>query len=111
MESKNKWNTENLLWRVGADVTSAATAGVLIAPVITIIDRYVLGMAVQVKEWLANALRRSIIENASGKRSISASMVKSAKGLLLRPHHFLFSKPFALIFVSRGSIECVIAQC
>jgi hypothetical protein len=33
------WNTRNLGWRVGTDVVAAASAGVLVAPVITIIDR------------------------------------------------------------------------
>jgi hypothetical protein len=40
MEEKSKaWNSRNLGWRVGADATAAASAGVLIAPIITIIDR------------------------------------------------------------------------
>lgn len=33
------WNTKNLASRLGADAVSAACAGALIAPVITIIDR------------------------------------------------------------------------
>jgi len=33
------WNTRNIGWRVGTDVIAAASAGVLVAPVITIIDR------------------------------------------------------------------------
>jgi hypothetical protein len=40
-----------------------------------------------------------IIENASGKRSLGDSMKHSLRTLLLRPHTFFFSKPFALIFV------------
>lgn len=32
-------NVKNLRWRLAADVTSAAAAGVLVAPVISIIDR------------------------------------------------------------------------
>ena len=38
--AKKSWNTHRLGWRVGADFASAASAGVLVAPVITIIDRY-----------------------------------------------------------------------
>jgi hypothetical protein len=41
-----------------------------------------------------------IIENAAGKRTLSASIKASLRSLLLRPHNFFFSKPFALIFVS-----------
>jgi len=33
------WNTRDLAWRVGADAAAAACAGVLVAPVITLIDR------------------------------------------------------------------------
>lgn len=33
------WNTKGLPWRLGADATAAASAGVLVAPIITIIDR------------------------------------------------------------------------
>lgn len=35
------WNTQNLGYRLGADFGAAACAGVLVAPVITIIDRCV----------------------------------------------------------------------
>lgn len=40
---------------------------------------------------------RSIIENASGRNSIMGSVRASLTSLLLRPHTFLFSKPFALV--------------
>jgi hypothetical protein len=33
------WNTQNLMLRFGADFASAATAGAMICPLITIIDR------------------------------------------------------------------------
>ncbi len=34
-----KWNTENLALRLGADAVSAASAAVMVAPIISIIDR------------------------------------------------------------------------
>jgi hypothetical protein len=37
-----EWNTRSLGLRFGADFASAAVAGALICPIITIIDRYVL---------------------------------------------------------------------
>ena len=37
-----KWNTKNLASRLGADLVSAASAAVLVAPIIAIIDRYAL---------------------------------------------------------------------
>jgi hypothetical protein len=33
------WDTRNIGWRSSADVAAAASAGVLVAPIITIIDR------------------------------------------------------------------------
>lgn len=35
------WNTHNLGLRLAADAAAAATAGVLVAPLITMIDKYV----------------------------------------------------------------------
>ncbi len=34
-----KWNTKNLPLRLGTDLVSAASAAVLVAPIISIIDR------------------------------------------------------------------------
>ncbi|KAK0620215.1 hypothetical protein B0T14DRAFT_430978 [Immersiella caudata] len=83
METPPKWNTKNLSWRLGADMVSAASAAVLVAPIISIIDR-------------------SIMENASGRRTLGASLRASFTSLLLRPHHTILSKPFALIFALYG---------
>ncbi|THW78799.1 hypothetical protein D6D18_09426, partial [Aureobasidium pullulans] len=77
--STSIWNTKNLSLRLAADITAAATAGALVAPVITAIDK-------------------AIIENASGRAALGLSLRSSFATLALRPHHFLFSKPFALIF-------------
>ncbi|KAF2996699.1 hypothetical protein E8E13_005212 [Curvularia kusanoi] len=80
--SQTKWNTEKLGLRVGSDALAAGAAGALVAPIITIIDK-------------------GIIENASGRNPLGESLKKSARELLLKPHRFLTSKPFALIFVRR----------
>ncbi len=79
-DGSKAWNTRNLGLRLGADFAAAASAGVLVAPIITGIDR-------------------GIIENASGRNTLGASLTSSLRTLLLRPHAFIFSKPFALIFV------------
>jgi hypothetical protein len=79
-EREGKWNTHKLGLRVGADALAAASAGVLVAPVITMIDK-------------------GIIENASGRNTLGESLKKSAGELLLKPHRFVASKPFLLIFV------------
>ena len=39
-ETAQIWNTRNLGLRLGADATSAATASMLVAPVICVIDQY-----------------------------------------------------------------------
>lgn len=38
---ESRWNTENLALRLAADVASASSAGALLAPLISIIDKYV----------------------------------------------------------------------
>ncbi|KAK3115121.1 hypothetical protein LTR53_005852 [Teratosphaeriaceae sp. CCFEE 6253] len=74
------WNTKNLGSRLAVDAACAVSAGGLVAPLITMIDK-------------------AIIENASGKRPMGESFKASVSGLLLRPHRFLTSKPFALILM------------
>ncbi|KAI8962339.1 hypothetical protein F5Y11DRAFT_323168 [Daldinia sp. FL1419] len=80
---QKRWNTKNLGLRLGADLTSAACAASMVAPLISIIDR-------------------SIMENASGRNTLSNSLRSSFLTLLRRPHTMLFSKPVALIFMLYG---------
>ncbi|KAI6790253.1 hypothetical protein KC363_g7478 [Hortaea werneckii] len=77
---KRDWNTKNLGRRIVADAACAATAGGLVAPVIMTVDK-------------------AIIENASGKRQMMDSIRASFTALFTRPHRFLTSKPFAIIFM------------
>ncbi|KAL7804712.1 hypothetical protein V8C44DRAFT_352738 [Trichoderma aethiopicum] len=77
--TNSKWNTRNLASRLAADSLSASCAGALIAPIITIIDR-------------------SIMENASGRRPLSTSLLTSLHSLLTRPQTILLSRPTALVF-------------
>nr|POE54584.1 putative membrane protein [Quercus suber] len=77
--AEKEWNLKNIGSRLGVDVISAATAGGLVAPVITVIDK-------------------AIIENASGRQPMMASIRTSLQTLLLSPHRFIGSRPFALIF-------------
>ncbi|CAO2652935.1 Nn.00g023460.m01.CDS01 [Neocucurbitaria sp. VM-36] len=76
---KREWNTSKLGLRIGADALSAGAAGVLVAPIITMIDK-------------------GIMENASGRDTLKDSLKKSAAEFLSRPHRFLSSKPFLLVF-------------
>lgn len=77
-----EWNTSKLGLRVGADALAAGTAGALVAPLITMIDK-------------------GIIENASGGNTLGDSLRKSARELFLRPHRYLSGRPFLLVFVRR----------
>ncbi|KAK0744955.1 hypothetical protein B0T21DRAFT_408021 [Apiosordaria backusii] len=82
-EQASKWNTKNLPFRLGTDLISAASAAVLVAPIISIIDR-------------------SIMENASGRSPFLTSLRTSLTTFLTSPKTILFSKPFALIFAVYG---------
>jgi hypothetical protein len=79
-----RWNTSKLGLRIGADAVSAGTAGILVAPIITMIDK-------------------GIIENASGRNTLGDSLKASLKELATKPHRFLGSKPFALIYARLSS--------
>ncbi|KAL8382528.1 hypothetical protein RB595_006351 [Gaeumannomyces hyphopodioides] len=81
--TRRKWNTKNLGWRLGADAVSAGAAASMVAPLISIIDR-------------------SIMENASGRRSLVDSIKSSLLNLVLRPHTIVFARPFALICMVYG---------
>ncbi|KAI0390527.1 hypothetical protein F5Y17DRAFT_55600 [Xylariaceae sp. FL0594] len=83
IDMPRKWNTKNLGCRLGADLTSAACAASMIAPLISIIDR-------------------SIMENTSGRSTLAESIKTSLRSLVTRPHKVLFSKPVALIFMLYG---------
>lgn len=77
------WNTDKLALRLGSDLVSAACAGALVAPLISVIDR-------------------AIMENASGRDTLTQSLKSSLRALLLRPHTIVFSKPAALICMLYG---------
>lgn len=94
----SSWNTRHLGKRVCADMIAALGAGALVAPLITMIDRSVSLPNVALQQVAYIALS-AIIENASNKATISASVRRSSAKLLFQPHRFLFSKPFALVLL------------
>jgi hypothetical protein len=51
---------------------------------------------------LTGMLLRAIMENASGKNTLGASIKTSFQNLVMRPQTLLFSKPFALICMLYG---------
>ncbi|EER28401.1 hypothetical protein D8B26_004743 [Coccidioides posadasii str. Silveira] len=74
-----KWNTNSLGMRLALDAASATTAAALICPIVTIIDR-------------------AIIEKAAKGLAIRESLTSSLRGMITRPHHFIISTPFLLIY-------------
>lgn len=74
-----KWNTNRLGARLGVDVVSAATAGALTCPVITVIDR-------------------AIIEKAAKGVPIRQTITSSFRSILSKPSGFFLGTPFLLIY-------------
>ncbi|KAJ5708205.1 hypothetical protein N7488_008006 [Penicillium malachiteum] len=73
------WNTKDLGLRLGVDVASAATAGALTCPLITIIDR-------------------AIIEKASKGFPIRQTITNCLRSMVSKPSGFFLSTPFILIY-------------
>ncbi|KAL5335165.1 hypothetical protein BJX70DRAFT_332106 [Aspergillus crustosus] len=73
------WNTNNLGARLGVDVVSAAAAGALTCPVITVIDR-------------------AIIEKAAKGIPIRATISSGFRSIITKPSGFFLGTPFLLIY-------------
>ncbi|KAE8390456.1 Cys/Met metabolism PLP-dependent enzyme-domain-containing protein [Aspergillus alliaceus] len=73
------WNTNRLGARVGVDIASAATAGALTCPVITVIDR-------------------AIIEKAAKGVPIRQTITSGFRSMATHPAGFFLSTPFLLIY-------------
>jgi len=80
VSDKHAWNTAKLGRRVGVDAMAAGAAGILVAPVITMIDK-------------------GIMENASGRNTLRQSLKQSVTELVRKPGRFIAGRPFVLIFV------------
>lgn len=106
--TETDYNTKNLLPRLATDALSAASAAVMVAPLITIIDKYVLltashsSLATSNLRAQANLYRRAIMQNASGQAPIAKSLITSLKSFITSPQSLLVSKPFGLIFMLYG---------
>ncbi|KAL3460494.1 Cys/Met metabolism PLP-dependent enzyme-domain-containing protein [Aspergillus heterothallicus] len=78
-KEKKAWNTNRLAARFGADIVSAAAAGALTCPVITVIDR-------------------AIIEKAAKGIPIRQTITSATRSILSKPSGFFLSTPFLLIY-------------
>ncbi|KAF7591074.1 hypothetical protein BBP40_001973 [Aspergillus hancockii] len=77
--TQSTWNTNRLGTRLGVDIASAATAGALTCPVITVIDR-------------------AIIEKAAKGLPIKQTIASCFRSMVTHPAGFFFSTPFLLIY-------------
>ncbi|RAH51054.1 uncharacterized protein BO95DRAFT_350709 [Aspergillus brunneoviolaceus CBS 621.78] len=77
--STTRWNTDRLGTRLGVDIASAATAGALTCPVITVIDR-------------------AIIEKAAKGLPIQQTITSCFRSMAAHPGAFFLSTPFLLIY-------------
>ncbi|KAL1856793.1 hypothetical protein Plec18167_005202 [Paecilomyces lecythidis] len=82
--STKAWNTDSLGLRLGVDTASAAAAGALICPLITIIDR-------------------AIIEKAAKGFPIRDTITSCLRSMIARPRSFFLSTPFLLIYTLYSS--------
>ncbi|KAL3436387.1 hypothetical protein BDV09DRAFT_50455 [Aspergillus tetrazonus] len=73
------WNTNRLGARFGVDIVSAATAGALTCPVITVIDR-------------------AIIEKAAKGVPIRETITSAFRSIIRKPSGFFLGTPFLLIY-------------
>lgn len=103
-QQQQKWNSKNLGLRLAADAISAASAAILITPIISIIDRYAPPPRSPQPSPETNPPRplSSIMENASGRHPLLTSLRSSLTTLLRHPQTLLLSRPFALIFLLYG---------
>ena len=94
-ENVSRWNTYNLGLRAGADAASAIAAGFLVAPVVCTIDRY----GIELCFWaFSDSMNRSIIEKAATNTTFRSCFLRAVRPAIARPHAFLVSKPFLLVF-------------
>ncbi|KAL4738868.1 Cys/Met metabolism PLP-dependent enzyme-domain-containing protein [Aspergillus similis] len=77
--STKSWNTNRLGARFGIDIVSAATAGALTCPVITVIDR-------------------AIIEKAAKGVPIRETITSAFRSIIRKPSGFFLGTPFLLIY-------------
>ncbi|KAL3427304.1 hypothetical protein PVAG01_00813 [Phlyctema vagabunda] len=83
LDEIKEWNTKNLGLRLASDLVGGASAALMVAPIIVMIDK-------------------AIMQNASGQNTLKESLKSSFASFLTRPHSLIFSKPFALICMLYG---------
>lgn len=101
-KSDKQWNTRSLGLRFAADAASAAVAGALICPIITIIDRCVPYNEFTEKKHTDIVMDSAIIEKASKGISIRHTLTTCLRDMVRKPAGFFLSTPFILIYTLYG---------
>lgn len=101
---RTRWDPNVIGVKLMIDVGSAAMATVLVAPIVTVIDRYVCGEDTNyTEESHAEQFDRAVAERVSSRMSFLASLRNSLTRLILRPHTFLFARPTRIMMLLYGS--------
>lgn len=92
------WNANRLGSRLGIDAASAATAGILTCPVITVIDRYVDSIPNSQFPRRKTDQPSAIIEKAAKGFPIRNTLASCFRSMARHPAGFFLSTPFLLIY-------------
>lgn len=95
---ETQWNTRSLGLRLGADAASAAVAGGLISPIITVLDRYDTPSEHESRSKAQANKTRAIIEKAAKGINISHTVRTCLRSMVTQPMGFFLSTPFLLIY-------------
>ena len=99
-----RWDPNVVGVKLMIDVGSAAAATVLVAPIVTVIDRYACCEDMNNAENRdTEQYGRAVAERVSSRMSFLASLRNSLKRLIFRPHTFLFARPTRIMMLLYGS--------
>ena len=104
-EPKNYWKLKDLGARWSIDAASAAVAAGLVAPIVTVVDKYAFPLKpfamvkIVARRDLTDVCYRAVAEGVSGRNSFIGSLSSSLRRLILRPHTFLFARPSAIMML------------
>ncbi|KAL8785055.1 MAG: hypothetical protein Q9195_008787 [Heterodermia aff. obscurata] len=101
---QTRWDPNVVGAKLMIDVGSAAMATALVAPLVTVIDKYACCEETNNAEKNhAEQHDRAVPKRVSSRMSFLASLRKSLKHLVFRPHTFLFARPTRIMMLLYGS--------
>ena len=98
------WDHDVVGVKLIIDVGSATIATVMVAPIVTVIDKYACdGDTYKAEKSHADLCDRAVAERVSSRMPFLASLGNSLKNLILRPHTFLLARPTRIMMLLYGS--------